>query len=196
VSGVDPVAVTLRVTGILERLDVPYVVGGSMATMVHGEARSTRDVDIVARLEHTHVEPLASALGTEFYCDRESIHEAVRSHRHFNLIHLPTMFKVDVFVPPAGGLDDAKWSRKQRVELRREELAWVTDPECIVLQKLARYRAGSGASDQQWRDVLGVLKTQAEGLDWSFLSSWASRLDVGELLERARREAGLGSAPD
>jgi hypothetical protein len=60
-----------------------------------------------------------------------------------------------------------------------------------VLAKLQWYRDGGGVSDRQWRDVLGVLKVQAEALDRAYLRDWAQRLDLTELLRRALDDAGL-----
>ncbi len=187
-----PVEVALRVTALLEELGVRYVVGGSLASMVHGEARSTRDVDIVADLGPEHVEPLVGGLGKEFYADRDMIREAIELRRHFNVIHLASMYKVDLFVPPDEELHAEKWKRRQRLvlDVDPERKAWVTDPECIVLQKLAWYREGDEVSDQQWRDVLGVLKVQGDRLDLEYLRRWAVELGITDLLERARDEAG------
>jgi len=39
-----------RVTAAFDALGVPYVIGGSFASMVHGMARATMDADIVAEL--------------------------------------------------------------------------------------------------------------------------------------------------
>ena len=46
----EPVAVTLLVIDALEALDVPYLIGGSLASAVHGVARATADTDLVADL--------------------------------------------------------------------------------------------------------------------------------------------------
>jgi hypothetical protein len=53
----EPVAVTLQVTGALERLGVPYMIGGSMASTAHGRIRTTMDVDIVADLQPDRIRP-------------------------------------------------------------------------------------------------------------------------------------------
>jgi hypothetical protein len=89
----EPVAVTLLVIDALEALDVPYLIGGSLASAVHGVARATADTDLVADLRLEHAEPLAQSLGDAFYVDAESIREAVQHSRSFSVIHLETMFK-------------------------------------------------------------------------------------------------------
>jgi hypothetical protein len=87
------------VTDALETLGVPYVIGGSLASAVHGVVRATMDADLVADLRPEHTEPLARALGDAFYVDVEAIRDAIHRRSSFNVIHLETMFKVDIFVP-------------------------------------------------------------------------------------------------
>jgi hypothetical protein len=61
--------ITLLVTQTLETLGIPYAVGGSLASSVHGVMRSTLDVDIVADMLLEHIQPLVAALSKEFYAD-------------------------------------------------------------------------------------------------------------------------------
>ena len=72
----DPIALALAVAAILERLGIPYLVGGSLASSIHGELRSTNDVDFVADVRPGHVAPLLAALGGEFYVSEEAVREA------------------------------------------------------------------------------------------------------------------------
>ena len=69
----EPVAVTLLVIEALDTLDVPYLIGGSLASAVHGVARATMDPDLGAGLRPEHAQPLAQALADAFYVDVESI---------------------------------------------------------------------------------------------------------------------------
>jgi hypothetical protein len=183
----EPIEVTLAVTGVLERLGVEYLVGGSLATSLHGIPRATLDVDIVADLRMTHLDPFVAALRETFFIDADMVRDAIRKRATFNILHLATMFKVDVFVAGADDLLAAELTRKQRVQVLEEPRAdvFVASPEDMVLQKLIWYRDGGGVSDRQWGDVVGVIKTQGERLDIGYLRLWAARKGIADLVDRA-----------
>ncbi|MCL6430880.1 MAG: hypothetical protein K6V36_08460 [Anaerolineae bacterium] len=186
----SPMDVAGLVIDVLKALDVPYMIGGSLASAVHGVARSTLDVDLVAALCPEHAEALVRALGNAFYADLDAIRTAIASRTSFNLIHLETMIKVDVFVLKGRPYDHAQFARRteQVVAMSPERRAWVASAEDTILSKLEWYRLGGEVSERQWRDVLGIISTQAERLDVAYMRRWARTLAVGDLLERALTE--------
>lgn len=187
----EPVEVTLKVTGVLERLGVPYLIGGSLASTLYGLVRTTQDSDIVAEMRLEHRQPFVSLLQGEFYVDDEMISEAIQRHSSFNIIHRETMFKVDVFVPRPRPFLKSQLARaqKQVFIFETEVSAKFASPEDTILSKLEWYRMGGETSDRQWRDILGVLKTRAGELELDYLRKWAGELNVADLLERALKEA-------
>ena len=187
----EPVAVTLLVIETLDRLDVPYLIGGSLASTVHGLVRTTQDADLVAILRPEQAVPLVQALGDAFYAGLEAIQEAIRQRSSFNLIHLETMFKVDIFVSKQRPFDQAQFERRtaQTVAIEPQRTAYIASAEDTVLTKLEWYRLGGGVSERQWRDVLGVLKVQGNRLDRAYLQRWAVELSVDDLLQKAVTEA-------
>jgi hypothetical protein len=182
----------LPVVEALVALEVPYYVGGSIASSVTGVARATLEADLVAALQPENAEPLASLLSPHYYVDVEMMQNAVRRSSSFHVIHLTTMFRVDIFVPQDTPF--ARENMRRRIALEVPEIRrtlYVCAPEDIVLHKLLWYAVGGGVSDRQWYDLQGVLRLQAHGLDLTYLRHWGAVLGVGTLFQRALDEAGL-----
>jgi hypothetical protein len=181
----------MRVVRLLESLGVRYVVGGSLASSVHGVLRASVDADIVAELAPEHVDRFCSSLKDDFYLDESRVREAVRLARSFNVIELKSMFKVDVFV--AGG----KTFEKSQLDRGVSQLVWkdppasarIASPEDTVLAKLDWFRRGGEVSERQWSDVLGVIRVQGETLDSAYLRRMAASMSIADLLERALKQA-------
>ena len=188
----EPIAITLRVIQELDKLNVLYLIGGSLASALYGEPRATIDADLVADLRIEHAAPLVRALSGEFYIAQDTVLNAIRTQRSFNVIHLATSFKVDVFVRKKRAFDDAQFARRTRqiIATDPECSAYIASAEDTILAKLEWYKIGGSVSERQWRDILGMLKTQSGALDQSYLRQMASQLQVTALLERAIKEAG------
>jgi len=91
------VALQLVITAFNE-LAIPYYIGGSLASSVYGMPRTTLNVNIVANISLNHITALKSKLEKEYYIDENMIKNAIKSSSSFNLIHLETVIKIDVFV--------------------------------------------------------------------------------------------------
>jgi hypothetical protein len=202
-SPAEPIDVMLLVTQEREALHIPYFVGGSVAAIVHGEYRATRDVDIVADVRGEHVGTLVAAWAGAFYVQAAEMHEAIQNavryrddaqHRAtFNLIHFDTSFKIDIVVYNGRPFEEIQLARRQAevVATEPERTEYIASAEDTVLAKLEWYRLGDEVSDQQWRDIGAVLKVQATAVDRGYLSAWAHLLGIADLLDRALADAGL-----
>ncbi|MEJ5251792.1 MAG: hypothetical protein HPY54_13890 [Chthonomonadetes bacterium] len=108
---IEPLEVTFRVADVFERLGIPYLVGGSLASILYGMVRSTQGVDIVAEMRPEHIPPFVSALQEEFLVDEQMVREAVQNYSSFNM------------VSTVRGC--SKWAFSSRARVRLHSLSWL-----------------------------------------------------------------------
>lgn len=120
------------------------------------------------------------------------IRDAIERRSSFNVIHLETMFKADVFVF-RNELGREAMARRERYQLSDESASsiFLASAEDIILSKLQWFRLGKGTSERQWLDVLGVLQVQGNRLDFSYLQRMAGQMGVADLLRQAIEDAGI-----
>jgi hypothetical protein len=176
----------------LDRREIPYYIGGSIASSSYGFARATNDVDIVVDFAWLDLEEFVSELSPKFYVELDDARSAIARGRMFNLIHYDSAYKFDLI--PMGREPFAKLAMARR---RHQELqtpgfggieASLASAEDTILAKLAWYRATGETSDRQWNDVLGVIQVQYESLDRSYLEAQARARGLMELWSRAWAE--------
>lgn len=187
----DVISVALQCAEAFENAGVGYFLGGSLASSLQGEPRATNDIDFVVELRANQIPPLALALGADFDVDEESLREAVARRGSWNIFHLPSVTKVDLFLLRQGDFDASEFSRRRRVVLTDDGRGlFIKSPEDSVLRKLLWFRDGGETSSTQWRDIVQLLRLGAGQLDMSYLHTWAGKLGIEPLLGRALNAAG------
>lgn len=182
------------VISAFDKLSIPYYISGSIASSVYGIARATMDVDIVADIKIENISFLMKILENEYYIDENMIKEAIHNFSSFNLIHLETMIKIDVFIHKHQSYPEESLRRKQKDTFEDTDDAsefYFSSPEDIILNKLQWYKIGNRISERQWLDVTGVIKVQSNNLDVGYLRIWGEHLGLLDLITEAFREAGL-----
>lgn len=188
----DLLAALLPVASALQRMGVPFYVGGSVASTFHGAIRSTFDVDVICDLRPEHVERFLSAFGSDFYVSSTAVRAAVERRSCFNLIHLPTAFKVDMFVSRDRSFERAALDRAmpQRLAEGEDAKVPVATAEDVIVAKLEWFRRGDEASERQWDDVARLFALLGSTLDLGHMRRMAESLGVEDLL--AALHAGPG----
>jgi hypothetical protein len=175
----------------LERLGIAYAIGGSVASSIHGANRMTRDVDLtVEPFFGREAEFLAAFPAPEFYVSPDAMREALRTRSPFNILHTTTAYKLDIFIRKDDPFEQTAFARRGPYPMADapNEPVQVHSPEDIILFKLRWYQIGGEVSEQQWRDVMAVMKTQGDRLDALYLDHWAAEIGVKDLLDRARSQ--------
>jgi hypothetical protein len=175
----------LALRDVCTRLDgkgIAYMLTGSLATSFYARPRMTRDIDLVVALDAAKVEQLTGALGADYHADAGAITAALRSARPWNIIHVPSVVKIDLIPRKDTTYRRAEFERRRRVELAGVPL-WIVSIEDLILSKLDWSR--ESRSEQQRRDVALLLEAP---LDRAYLDEWAARLGLAELLQEVAHE--------
>ena len=188
----DLLAALMPVAAVLERLGIRHYVGGSVASTVHGAIRSTMDVDLVCELRGEQVEPFLEAFGEDFYVSPRAVRQAVERRSCFNLIHLPTAYKVDVFVSRGRPFDLAAMTRAAPRPLAADDSSKVpvATVEDSIVAKLEWFRLGDESSRRQWDDVSRLVSLHGPTLDVAHMRLMAETVGVSDLLDRLLAPGG------
>jgi hypothetical protein len=103
----------LRLLETFDRLEIAYMVVGSTASSIYGFYRATADVDFVIDLAPEGVDEFVGELARDFYIDKDQIRAAFRFGRAFNVIHLETAYKLDLFPRKQGSYPGSQFARRR-----------------------------------------------------------------------------------
>jgi hypothetical protein len=176
---------------LFDRLEIPYMVGGSFASSAWGEPRQTHDIDIAVYLSSVGAERLFELTEGEFMLSLSDMKQAVRSteeFRAFQMIHFDETFKVDVFVLHHNEYSEVSMSRIVPYELFPGLMVQFATPEDTVITKLRWFVLGNRVSDKQWNDVVQVLEGRKGQLDEAYMIKWATHFNVLDLLRDAQSQ--------
>ena len=183
------------VIATLQELGIEFLLSGSLASSLQGEARATHDIDLVASLTLNDVQPLIQAFRKDrFYLSESAVADAIREQRMFNLLETATGEKVDFWILTDSPFDQSRFARRQRIDLG-DQFVDVSSPEDTILMKLLWCKQ-SGGSEKQFNDVLRVYELQADLLNQEYLQKWLSELDVEDLWQRVLDKAEPFLPPD
>jgi hypothetical protein len=161
----------------LDRLGIPYVVVGSVASILHGEPRYTNDIDVVVDLDLSRLAAFCAAFPPpDYYCSLEAAREAVTTRFQFNILHLTSGLKIDVIVPSNSAFDRSQLSRGIRESARDDFETSFASPEDVIIKKLEYFKLGG--SEKHLRDIAGILKVQADAIEYDYIAEWVDKLSL------------------
>ena len=175
-----------RVIETLERLRLPYLVPGSIATILYGEPRFTKDIDVVVQLCPEAAGALAAAFPAPELCaDEEQIRDAIARRGQFTVIHPASGLKVDFMIPAMDPFDRSRFARVRRVRPAPDLEADFAAPEDVILKKLQYF--AEGGSEKHLRDIAGILRISPDEVDRDYVTAWARQLGLAQIWEVVSR---------
>ena len=176
----------------LNKIGLPYVITGAVASIVYGEPRLTNDLDLVVMMRIEDVKKFVEAFpAAEFYCPPVEVLtiEIRRPYRgHFNLIHHETGMKADIYLAGEDELHRWALSKKRQFALEKEKV-WVAPPEYIIIRKLEYFR--EGGSEKHLKDIAGMLELSSNEIDFKQLERFVQRYRLEKEWAKAKEMAGL-----
>ena len=181
-----------RLVSALERLQIPYLITGSVAAMAYGEPRLTNDIDVVIDINEGHVSGLLAQFpADEYYLSDEAIREALVRKSQFNIIHPASGLKIDVMIQQGTPFERSRFKRARLVHFTDEHGGRFAAPEDVILKKMEYYR--EGGSEKHLRDIAGIMKISAGMIDESYIGQWADQLGLREIWDAMLRRLWTGS---
>src|SRR6266487_2334140 len=198
---IDLLAVMLPARRVLEDLRMPYYLGGSIASSLHGMQQLAQDIDLVVDLDDQALPLLFAALRQHYLFNEGEARKAVRARTSFPLIHLDSLMKVDIVLPKPEAFDTfmRQLIKCSTLDERYPPIPLASATE-MLLFKVQRYQRDEQArtdgmqDDAEWNDILGMLKVQRPDLDLPLLEEWARVPAMTDTWQRALVDAGLRDA--
>jgi len=157
----------LFVVGCFEKLKIPYLVTGAIASIAYGEPRFTNDIDVVVDMSLPHIDAFKSYFPeNEFYLDVDSMRVAINRRDQFNIIHPESGLKVDVIIPKRDDFDLSRFARIKKLNVSETKSADFASPEDVIIKKLEYFN---------------------ELIDRGYISSWAKKFSVSEIWEELQK---------
>jgi hypothetical protein len=140
------------IVDILDKLDLPYMLTGSLAAAYYATPRATKDIDIVFEADRAGVDRLVRRLKEAgLYVDRDAALEALRARTQFNAISPTTGWKIDFIVRKERPFSQVEFERRESASILGIETS-LASLEDVLIAKLEW--SSLGDSDLQRRDVI------------------------------------------
>jgi hypothetical protein len=166
----------VSVVNLLNQNQIPYMIVGSVASMIYGEPRLTHDMDMVIQVEQDEAKQLAAIFSSEeFYCPAvDQIQQEIKRKGQFNIVHQETMYKVDLIICKNSLHDSEEFKRRKKLPFWENTEAFIATPEDIIIKKLEFYRKGK--SEKHLRDIASMLLHTS--VDQPYLDKWIQTLSL------------------
>jgi hypothetical protein len=175
----EAVKILRKVSELLERANIPFMIAGSFASSVHGKPRTTQDLDVVVEVDRERVEAFVRSLPKdEWYADADAAVDAALRRSMFNLIDLATGWKIDLVVRKERAFSREEFARRTTMDALGVSVPVATAEDTIIAK--LEWSKASGGSERQRRDIQGIVEVKGAELDRGYLTRWIAELGLDE----------------
>ena len=174
-----------RMIDVLDELDIPYMLVGSLSSGLYGVSRSTKDADFVLEMEGRRVREIAEKLGPEFQLDPQVLFETVTGTTRY-VIEVPSIpFRIDCFRLSSDDHDLERFRRRENIHFDRFHRAiFVPKVEDVIITKLRWSLAGDRGKDAE--DIAHIIAVQGDAIDWDYVHRWCNEHGTRDRLDEIR----------
>jgi len=175
-----------EVLKILEKLHIPYMISGSVGSMLYGEPRMTNDIDIVVEMQEEKIEDFLNQFDEEqyYFPSLDFVKESVKRKSQFNIIHLESGSKVDIIIKKSTEFAEIEFSRKRQVAFTENFNAFTASPEDIIIFKMAFYHLSG--SEKHIKDISSMLIISGDEIDQEYLEKWISKMGYQDIWNKVQ----------
>lgn len=167
-----------RVASFLTKHKIPYMITGAWSAIFYGRPRASHDIDFVVEINKKDLEKVLNSfkeLSEDFLVQTEMIEEAVNYKSMFNIIHLPSMLKLDFWLLTADEFDKSRFKRRKKVKIL-DQIMNMASAEDTILQKLRWFNEAK--IEKHLIDAAFVYQIQKNNLDFKYLELWVNKLGL------------------
>ena len=176
----DQSKLLIFILDVLEDLDIPYMITGSVASIIYGEWRMTNDIDIVADIGEEKLGSFISKFPeNDFYLSADAAKDAILNHQQFNIIHPESGYKIDIIVLKKSLFSINEFSRRLKIPVIEKREAHFATPEDVILKKMEFYQMGR--SEKHLRDIASMIAVSRSELDLFYIGEWAEKLGLDKI---------------
>jgi hypothetical protein len=173
----DQEAVLKDVTDRFDKLEIPYMLSGSMAMVSYAMMRMTNDIDIVIEAKMEDAEKIIEEFKSDYYIPQDRIRGAISRKFMFNLLHSTKIVKVDCVLRKDDEFQKLAFSNRKKTLFTTFDV-WTISRDDLILSKLNW--AKKTRSEMQMRDVASIIRN---GYDEEYVNFWAEKLGTKDLLK-------------
>lgn len=166
----------------IEKLNIAYMLTGSMAMMRYSVYRFTADVDVILELKSEDSNRIIDALEPDYYVPHNAVSRAIAAERMFNVIHQETAFKIDCVIKKSSEFQRNAFERRQETDYYGRKI-WIISKDDLIISKL--WWSKDSRSEKQLSDVKNLMRN---GFEVDYIEKWTTELRVNDLFEKCRLE--------